>query len=66
MPRKSLYLRRLDEWVSVLEGRNHPSSTVRLYRSVIAQSWEFGERQGWDHDPRKVSPGQVRESRGCL
>lgn len=58
--RKVLYLRKLDEWTAVLEGRNHPTSTVRVYVQVISQSWEFGEKDGWDPDPRNITPGQVR------
>lgn len=60
MPRRANYLVKLDLWIGEMEASNYPETTVRTYSTGARMAWQWGSLQGWEQDPRKITPAQVR------
>lgn len=61
MPRRALYLVKMDLWREDLEARNYPRTTVRTKLNGVRCAWEWGRQKGWEQDPKKITPANVRD-----
>lgn len=59
MPRAPYYKRKLIEWISSLEAKNYPSSTIECYGRIINRIWKYGKKNGWPMNPKKLQPKQL-------
>lgn len=61
MPRRALFLVRIEEWKRDLLNQGYPLSTVGMYEKVARYAWEhYGKEHEWPQDPRKITGLEVR------
>lgn len=60
MPRRALFLVKLDLWVQEMQESNYPETTVRNYSTGARLAWDWGKAHGWEQDPKKIEPPNIR------
>lgn len=61
MPRRATFLEKLDAWKLDLESANYSPGTVETYLTSGKLAWRYACQKGWPQDPRKWTPGMVRD-----